>query len=61
MRLLYGFSSLLWYDAIHIVAASRDSSAMSRSLITYSVFDYLGVSVRSVGIPISIGIIASIP
>ena len=61
MRLLYRFASLRWYDVIRTVAASRSSSAMSRSLITYSVFDCSGISVRSVGIPISVGTIASIP
>ena len=37
--LLYMFSSLRWYDAIHTTTASRSSSPMSRSLITDSVFD----------------------
>ena len=61
MHLLYRFASLLWYDAIHIATASHSSSAMFRSLITNLVFDYSDVSIRSVGIPISIGTIASIP
>ena len=60
-RLLYRFASRRWYDAIHTAAASRSSFAMSRSLITDSIFDCLGISVRSMGIPISIGTIASIP
>ena len=34
---------------------------MSNSLIMNSVFDCSGIFVQSVGIPISIGIIASIP
>ena len=51
-RLLYRLASLRWYDAIRTAAASLNSSAMSRSLITYS-----GISFRSVGIPISVGII----
>ena len=59
--LLYRFASLRWYDAIHTAAASPSSFAMSWSLITDSVFNCLGISVRSVGIPISIGSIASIP
>ena len=50
-----------WYNAIHTTAASRSSSAMSKSFITDSVFDYSGISVRSMGIPISVGTIASIP
>ena len=60
-RLLYRFASLRWYNAIRTAAASPSSFSMSWSLITYSVFDCLGISVRSVGIPISIGTIASIP
>ena len=60
-RLLYRFASLRWYDAIRTAAASRSSSVMFRSLITDSVFDCSGISVRSVGIPISVGTIASIP
>ena len=60
-RLLYRFSSLRWYDAIRTAAASHSSSAMSRSLIIDSVFDCLGISVRSVGISIYVGTIRSIP
>ena len=52
---------MLLYDAIRIVASSLSSSAMSRSLIIVLVFDYSGISVRSVGMPISVGTIASIP
>ena len=59
-RLLYRFASLRWYDYICIAAASRSSSAMSRSLIIDSIFDCSGISIRSVGIPISVGTIASI-
>ena len=44
-----------------MAAVSRSSSVVFSSLIMNSVFDCLGISVRSVGIPISIGIIASIP
>ena len=61
MHLLYRFSSLCWYDAISTVAASRSLSTMSRYLITDSVFECSGISVRSVGISIYVGIIASIP
>ena len=58
--LLYRFASLRWYDSIRTAVASCNSSAKSRSLITDLVFDCSGISVRSVGIPISVGIIASI-
>ena len=61
MHLLYRFASLRWYDAIRTAAALRSSSAMSKSLITDSVFDCSGISVRSMGIPISVGTIAFIP
>ena len=52
--MLYKFANLLWYDAIHTTIVSRGSSAMSRSLITDSVFNCSGVSVRSLGIPVSV-------
>ena len=52
---------MLWYDAILTVATSRSSFAMSRSLITISAFDCSGISVKSVGMLISVGTIASIP
>ena len=61
MRLLYMFASLRWYDAIRTAAASHSSSTMSKSLIMDSVFDCSGISVQSVGIPISVETIASIP
>ena len=44
-----------------IAADSRNSSTVSRSLIINSVLPCSGVFVRMVGIPISVGIIASIP
>ena len=44
-----------------MAAVSRSSSAVSYSFIMDSVFDCSGISVQSVGIPISVGIIASIP
>ena len=50
---------LLAYDRSMLFA--QPLFAMSRSLITDSVFDCLGISVRSVGIPISVATIASIP
>ena len=57
----YRFVSLCWYDAIHTTAALRSSSVISKSLVMASALDFLGILVRSVGIPISVGIIASIP
>ena len=36
-------------------------SVVSRSLTTASVFASLGISIQMVGIPISVGMIASIP
>ena len=60
-RLLYMFASLRWYDAIRTAGAWLSSSAMSRSLITDSIFDCSGILVQSGGIPISVGTIASIP
>ena len=42
-------------------AASQSSSNVSRSLITASVFASSRISVQMVGIPISVGTIASIP
>ena len=59
--LLYKFVSLYWYDAIRTAAASRSSSDISKTLVTTSALDFSGISVRSVGTPISVGIIASIP
>ena len=52
---------MLWYDSIHTAVASRGSSVLSRSLTTVSTFDCSGKLVRSVGIPISVGTMASIP
>ena len=59
--MLYRFASLQWYDAIRTASASCSSSAMCRSLIIGSIFDCSGISVRSVGISIFVGTIASIP
>ena len=42
-------------------AASRNSYVVSRSLTIDYVLNYSGTSVQSVSIPISVGIIASIP
>ena len=60
-RMLYRFVILRWYDAIRRAATSCSSSTMSRSLITYSVFDSSSISVQRVGIPIPVGTITSIP
>ena len=43
-----------------IAAVSRNSSTMSSSLVVNSVFPYLEVFVRMVGIPISMGMMDSI-
>ena len=59
--LFYRFVSLCWYDTIHTAAALRSSSVISKSLVMASALDFLGVLVRSVGILISVGIIAYIP
>ena len=55
-RLLYKFVVICWYDAIRIVVSSMSSSVISKSLARASV-----IYVRSVGIPSSVGIMASIP
>ena len=47
------FASLYWYDAMHTVATSRSSSVVSGSLTMASTFSFLGISARTVGIPIS--------
>ena len=44
-----------------MAADSRNSSTVSSSLIINSVLPCSGVFVRMVGIPISVGMIASIP
>ena len=54
-------ANLYWYDAMCIAATSQSLLAVSRSLITTSVFTSSGISVRVVGILISMGMIASIP
>ena len=61
MCLLYRFISLCWYDAIRKAVASRSSSIISKSLVTTLALAFVGISVQSVGTPISIGIIDSIP
>ena len=54
-------ANLCWYDAMCIAATSQNLLAVSRSLIMASVFASLGISVRVVGILISMGMIVSIP
>ena len=54
------FASLCWYDAICTAAASWSSSVVSRSLATTSTFAFLGISVCTMGIPIYVGMMASI-
>ena len=46
---------------MQMAADSRNSSTMSSSLIINYVFPYSVVFVRMVGIPICVGVIASIP
>ena len=46
---------------MRMAADSRNSSTVSSSLIINSVFPCSGVFVRMVGIPISFGMMASIP
>ena len=60
-RWLWKFSSLCWYDAMRTAAASRSSLVVSRSLAMASTFAFSGISARMVGIPISMGMMASIP
>ena len=60
-RRLCKFASLYWYDAIHTAAASRSSSVVSRSLATASTFAFSGIYVRTMGISIFVGMMASIP
>ena len=59
-HLLYKFVVLCWYDVIRIVAASRSKFTISRSLVRALVLASSEISVRSVGIPIFVGIMASI-
>ena len=60
-RWLCKFASLCWYHIMRIVAASRSSSIMSKSLAMASTFAFSGISARMVGIPIYVGMMASIP
>ena len=58
---LWKFASLYWYDAMRPAVASWSSSIVSRSLAMASAFAFSGISARTVGIPISMGMMASIP
>ena len=60
-RWLWKFASLYWYDVIRTATASQSSSVVSRSLAMASTFAFLGIYAHTVGIPISIGMMASIP
>ena len=60
-RRLCRFDSLCWYDAKRTTAASRSLSVVSRSLAMASSFSFLGISAHTVGISISMGMMASIP
>ena len=60
-RRLCKFTSLCWYDAIRTTTASRSLSVVSRSLATTSAFAFLGISIRTMGIPIFVRMMASIP
>ena len=54
-------ASLCWYDAIRIAVVYWSSSIVSRSLAMASTFALLGISVHTMGILISVGMMASIP
>ena len=60
-RWLCKFASLCWYNAMRIAATSQSSFVVSRSLVKASEFSFSGIYVRMVGIPIFVGMIASIP
>ena len=60
-RQLCKFVSLCWYDAMHTAAVSWSSSDVSRSLTMALAFAFLRIYARTVGILISMGMMASIP
>ena len=60
-RRLCKFASLCWYDAMHTVAASQSSSVVSKSLTRASTFAFSEIFSRTVGIPIYVGMMTSIP
>ena len=55
------FANLRWYDAMRTTAVSRSSSVVSRSLAMASAFAFSRIYARTVGILISVGMMASIP
>ena len=55
------FASLCWYDAMHTATTSWSLSVVSRSLAMASAFAFSRIFARMVGIPISVGMMASIP
>ena len=59
--MLYRFVSLCRYDAIHTVVASQSSSVIFKSLVMAATLAFSRILAQSVGTPISIGIMASIP
>ena len=60
-RRLFKFSSLCWYDAMRIAVASRSSSVVSKFFTMALAFAFSGISTHTVGIPIFVGMMASIP
>ena len=60
-RWLWKFVSLCWYDVMSTSAASWSSSIVFRSLAMALAFAFLGISAHTVGIPIYVGMMASIP
>ena len=55
------FSNLCWYDAMRIIVASRSLLVVFRSLAMALALASLRISTRTMGISISMGMIASIP
>ena len=60
-RRLCKFASHCWYDATRTVSASRSSLVVSKFLTMGSAFSFSGITAHTVGIPISVGVMASIP
>ena len=60
-RRLCKFTCLYWYDVIRTIVASRSSSIVSRSLAMASTFTFSRTFVLTMGISISMGMMASIP
>ena len=55
------FANFCWYDDMDIAVAFQSLSVVSRSLVIASPFASSEISVRMVGIPIFVKMIASIP